>query len=75
MKKSANNSTNPTSQTTSSSVPLKSDAIFTTIRERMNENIEKAKSVNGVFLYNVTKDGQIAKKWSKIPFVIKRKTK
>lgn len=44
---------------------LKSDIIFKTISERINENIEKAKSVNGVFLYNITKDGQIAKKWSK----------
>lgn len=44
---------------------LKSDIIFKTIAERINENIEKAKSINGVFLYNITKAGQIAKKWSK----------
>lgn len=49
---------------TASSVQLKSDVIFQTISERIKENIEKAKSVNGIFLYNVTKDGQIAKKWS-----------
>lgn len=49
----------------SSSDELKSDAIFKIINERMHENVEKAKSVNGIFLYNITKDGNIAKKWSK----------
>lgn len=49
----------------SASPVLKSDIIFKTIAERINENIEKAKSINGVFLYNITKEGQIAKKWSK----------
>lgn len=48
-----------------SSIQLKSDIIFKTINERIQENIEKAKSVNGIFLYNITKDGQIVKKWSK----------
>lgn len=49
----------------SSSLELKSDIIFKTIGERMNENIEKAKSINGVFLYNITKNGRVEKKWSK----------
>ncbi|XP_031618010.1 peroxisomal multifunctional enzyme type 2 [Contarinia nasturtii] len=52
------------SNSTKSSVELKSDVIFQTISERIKENIEKAKSVNGIFLYNITKDGQIAKKWT-----------
>lgn len=49
----------------STSSDLMSDIIFKTIADRINENIEKAKSINGVFLYNITKEGQIAKKWSK----------
>lgn len=53
------------SPNSSASPDLKSDIIFKTIAERINDNIEKAKSVNGVFLYNITKEGQIAKKWSK----------
>lgn len=55
----------------SASPDLKSDIIFKTIAERINENIEKAKSINGVFLYNITKDGHIAKKWSKF-YTMKR---
>lgn len=51
-------------QPLTSSVALKSDVVFKTIADRINENIERAKSINGVFLYNITKDGQIAKKWS-----------
>lgn len=65
VKKSKNLSSNTTSTQSTTSIPLNSDVVFKTILERMNENIEKAKSVNGVFLYNITKDGQIAKKWSK----------
>lgn len=54
----------PTSDSTPS-VALKSDVVFKTIAERMKENVAIAKSINGIFLYNITKDGQIAKKWSK----------
>lgn len=54
----------PKSESTSAS-GMKSDVIFKTIGERMKENVELAKSINGVFLYNITKNGQIAKKWSK----------
>lgn len=64
VKKSQNIPTNKADQS-SSSVALKSDAVFKTIDERIKENIEKAKSINGVFLYNITQDGQIVKKWSK----------
>lgn len=66
IKKSKTATTNaPSSLSASSSIALKSDIIFKTINERIQENIAKAKSVNGIFLYNITKDGQIAKKWSK----------
>lgn len=47
------------------SVDLKSDVVFRTIDERMRENVDKAKSINGIFLYNITKNGQVAKQWSK----------
>lgn len=62
MKKS---STATAAVSSTSSVTLKSDAVFKAISERISENIEKAKAVNGIFLYNITKDGQIVKKWSK----------
>lgn len=60
----------PTNDSTSS-VALKSDVVFKTIAERMKENVAIAKSINGIFLYNITKDGQIAKKWSKFCIVQK----
>lgn len=63
--KKSQNQASPSQPLSSSSVSLKSDVVFKTILERMNENVEKARSVNGVFVYNITKDGQIAKKWSK----------
>lgn len=65
VKKSKTAQATAVSSSIASGVELKSDAIFKIINERMNEDVEKAKSVNGVFLYNITKDGQITKKWSK----------
>lgn len=65
VKKSKTAAAQSTSAPTSSSVDLKSDVVFRTIDERMRENVEKAKSVNGIFLYNITKNGQVAKQWSK----------
>ena len=44
---------------------LQSDAIFTFIQDRVKEDPAKAKSVGGVFVYNITKDGKQAKQWSK----------
>lgn len=44
---------------------LKSEAIINIITDRMEENAEKAKAVNGVFFLNITKNGKIVKKWSK----------
>lgn len=56
----------PSQTLKTASIPLKSDAVFKNIAEKISENIEKAKSVNGIFLYNITKDGQIVKKWSEL---------
>lgn len=69
VKKSKAAAAQSTSAPTSSSVDLKSDAVFRTIDERMQENVEKAKSVNGIFLYNITKNGQVAKQWSKFNLI------
>jgi hypothetical protein len=49
---------------------LQSDAVFTAIKERVNADPAKAKSVNGVFLYKITKDGKVAKEWSKLNFAL-----
>nr|XP_022912916.1 peroxisomal multifunctional enzyme type 2-like isoform X1 [Onthophagus taurus] len=43
---------------------LESDAIFQFIIDKVKETPEKAKSVNGVFLYNITKDGKVVKQWT-----------
>lgn len=53
-------------QSSSSSMALQSDAVFEAIKERVNADKAKAKSVNGVFLYKITKDGKVAKEWSKL---------
>ena len=47
-------------------VALSSDAIFAAIKEKVAADPAKAKSVNGVFLYKITKDGKVAKEWSKL---------
>lgn len=44
---------------------LNSDAVFAAIKEKVAADPSKAKSVNGVFLYKITKDGKVAKEWSK----------
>lgn len=43
---------------------LKSDAIFEAICDRVKKEPAKAKAVNAVFLYNITKDGKQVKQWS-----------
>lgn len=48
------------------SIELQSDAIFQFISDKLKEDPGKAKSVNGVFLYNITKGGKQAKQWSKL---------
>lgn len=44
---------------------LGSDPIFQKIIDGLKGNEAKAKAVNGVFLYKITKDGKVAKEWSK----------
>ncbi|XP_065166886.1 peroxisomal multifunctional enzyme A-like isoform X2 [Atheta coriaria] len=43
---------------------LQSDAIFEFIISKVNEDPAKAKAVNGIFLYIITKDGKQAKQWT-----------
>lgn len=47
-----------------SSASLQSDAVFETIVQRVKAEPAKAKAVNAVFLYNITKDGKQAKQWT-----------
>lgn len=52
----------------SSTENLKSDAIFQKIKDRLVENPAKAKQINAVFLYKITKttsNGAPVKYWSK----------
>lgn len=61
-------STKPTAsipETSAKMVSLNSDAIFAAIQEKVKAEPAKAKAVNGVFLYKITKDGKVAKEWSK----------
>lgn len=48
-----------------SSGSLQSDAIFEAIVQRVKAEPHKAKAVNAVFMYNITKDGKQVKQWSK----------
>lgn len=43
---------------------LSSDAIFEFIQEKVKADPAKAKAVNAVFLYNITKGGKQVKQWS-----------
>lgn len=53
----------------SSSTPLKSDGLFLKIQEEVKKNSAKAKTVDGVFLYNITVNGKTVKQWSKLIYV------
>lgn len=44
---------------------LKSDAVFEFIIDQVKADPNKAKSVGGVFLYNITQNGKQVKQWSK----------
>lgn len=44
---------------------LSSDAVFQQMIDGIKGQEAKAKAVNGVFLYKITKDGKVAKEWSK----------
>lgn len=48
-----------------SSGSLQSDAIFQQIIEGVKADPAKAKSVNAVFSFKITKDGKEVKEWSK----------
>lgn len=52
-------------QSSTNMAALNSDAIFTAIADRVKADPAKAKSVNAVFLYKITKDGKVVKEWSK----------
>ncbi|XP_018324314.1 peroxisomal multifunctional enzyme type 2 isoform X2 [Agrilus planipennis] len=43
---------------------LQSDAIFEFIIDRVKNDPAKAKAINAVFLYNITKDGKQVKQWT-----------
>lgn len=43
---------------------LESDAIFEYIADQLKQDPSKGKSVNGIFLYKITKNGKQAKQWS-----------
>ena len=44
---------------------VQSDAVFERIRDRVNEDPTKAKSVNAVFVYKITEGGKVVKEWGK----------
>ncbi|KAF5284104.1 hypothetical protein FQA39_LY17115 [Lamprigera yunnana] len=43
---------------------LKSDAVFDFISNQLKTHPEKAKHVNAIFLYKITKDGKVVKEWT-----------
>jgi len=43
---------------------LQSDSVFDMMKKRVAANAERVKKINGVFLYNITKDGATAATWS-----------
>lgn len=43
---------------------LKSDALFAKIQDEVKKNPDKAKTVGGVFLYNITDNGKTVKQWT-----------
>lgn len=55
----------PISNKLSAPASLKSDVIFEAIIERVKTDPDKAKSVGGLFVYNITKDKKTVKQWSK----------
>jgi len=44
--------------------PLQSDSVFDMIKKRVAANTERSKKINGVFQYNITKDGATVATWS-----------
>lgn len=54
---------------TSNGAVLLSDAVFEQIKERVGADEAKAKSINAVFAYKITKNGQVVKEWSNFFFI------
>lgn len=50
---------------TSNGVALVSDAVFEQIKERVDADKARAKSINAIFAYKITKNGKVVKDWSK----------
>jgi len=48
---------------------LPSDAVFQGMQERIDSNPSLKKSINGVFLYHITKNGKVVSTWSKYKFL------
>ena len=55
----------PVNKNLTSGAGLQSDAVFATIKDRIDADPAKAKSINAVFAYKITKNGEVAKTWSK----------
>lgn len=53
------------SRNNTGAVSLASDGVFAQIKDRINEDPERAKKINAVFLYHITKNGKPVKKWGK----------
>lgn len=50
--------------TSGGSGAIQSDSIFRKIQDRIRENVDVVKKINGVFLFNITVNGKIVKSWS-----------
>jgi hypothetical protein len=46
---------------------LQSDTVFDMMKKRVEANPERVKKINGVFQYNITKDGSTVATWSAYP--------
>ncbi|XP_026321012.1 non-specific lipid-transfer protein-like 1 [Hyposmocoma kahamanoa] len=46
------------------SAALKSDEVFQRVKNEIANNPDLAKSINGIFLYNVTENGKTTKQWT-----------
>lgn len=45
---------------------LSSDLVFAGMLDRVKSDPSLLKKINGVFLYNITKDGKVVSTWSKL---------
>jgi hypothetical protein len=43
---------------------LQSDSVFDLMKKRVAANVERVKKIDGVFQYNITKDGATVATWS-----------